>query len=218
MDLILFGMQGAGKGTQGKILAERYGLEIFETGNELRKLAKEDSELGKKVKSIIEAGHLVSNTVVMEIVENFVNNLSAGKNILFDGIPRKTEQAESLNGLLDKHNREYIAVIIDISRETALKRLTTRRICQKCKHVYPVFYQKDHCEVILPDGQICHGELVTRADDNDEAIRTRLEAFETETIPAIKMYQNKLVKIDGETDIKEVTESAIQALDPIMKK
>lgn len=216
MDLIFFGMQGAGKGTLGKSIAKKYKLQIFETGSELRKLAKEDSILGKKIKSIIEAGHLVSNDVVMEIVENFMNNLPEGVNVLFDGIPRKTEQAESLNTLLDKHNRIYKGVLIEIARETALKRLTTRRICQKCKHVYPANYTGDKCEVVTSEGQACEGELITRADDNVEAINTRLEAFEKETVPAIEMYQEKLIKIDGEPTINEVEKLALDALDPIM--
>lgn len=209
-------MQGAGKGTLGKSVAEKFGLQIFETGSELRKLAKEDSELGKKIKTIIEAGHLVSNEVVMEIVENFVNNLKPGINVLFDGIPRKIEQAETLNDLLDKHNRIYKGVLIEISRETALKRLTTRRICQNCKHVYPADYAKDKCEIINHDGKKCEGKLITRADDNVEAINTRLEAFEKETVPAIEMYREKLVIIDGEPAIEEVEKAALKALEPII--
>ncbi len=101
----------------------------------------------------------------MEIVENFLNNLGEGINVLFDGIPRKVEQANSLNALLDKHNRVYKAVLIDITKETALKRLTTRKICKKCKHVYSAAYTKDDCDT-------CGGELITRADDNAEAIKT----------------------------------------------
>lgn len=205
MDLIFFGMQGAGKGTLGKFVAKKYGLQIFETGSQLRQLAQEDSELGKKIKSIIEAGHLVSDDVVMEIVENFLNNLEEGENALFDGIPRKVDQAKLLNDLLEKHNRVYKAVLIDISKETALKRLTTRKICGKCKNVYPATYTKDECEN-------CGGELITRADDNPEAIQTRLDTYEKETIPAIELYNEKLVKIDGEPTIEEVKENAFEIL------
>jgi len=209
MDLIFFGMQGAGKGTLGKAVAEKHGLKVFETGAELRRLAQEDSELGQKVKSIIEAGKLVPNEVVMEIVEDFMNNLPPNTNILFDGIPRKVVQAESLNALLDKHNRKYKAVLIDIQKETALKRLTARRICKDCKAIYPVSYEKDACE--------CGSELVTRADDNPEAIQTRLDAYEQETVPAIEMYNDKLIKIDGEPTIEEVEKSALEILDPTME-
>lgn len=209
MDLIFFGMQGAGKGTLGKAVAEKYQMDFFETGAELRKLSQENSELGQKVKSIIEAGHLVSNEVVMEIVENFMKNITPGKSVLFDGIPRQIEQAQSLNDLLNNHNRTYRAVLIDINKETALRRLTTRRICQNCKTVYPATFTQDKCEK-------CGGELVTRKDDNPEAIQTRLDAFERETIPAIEMYKEKLIKIDGEPTIEKVQELAFAALDPVM--
>ena len=91
----MFGIQGSGKGTQSKILKDYYDMAYFETGAELRKLAQEDSELGKKVKSIIEAGHLVDNDVVMEIVENFMKSVPEGKGVIFDGIPRKMEQKET---------------------------------------------------------------------------------------------------------------------------
>jgi len=184
-------------------------MKIFETGGELRRLAQEDSELGKKVKSIIEAGHLVSNEVVMEIVENFMNNLPEGTDVVFDGIPRKVEQAESLNALLDKHNRTYKAVLIDINKDTALKRLTTRRICRTCKAVYPASYEKNACE--------CGGELITRADDNAQAIETRIDAYMKETVPAIEMYNDKLIKINGEPTIEEVEKLAYETLDPIMQ-
>ncbi|MBI4975313.1 nucleoside monophosphate kinase [Candidatus Peregrinibacteria bacterium] len=217
MDLIFFGMQGAGKGTLGKSIAERYGMKIFETGGELRKLAQEESELGKKIKSIIEAGHLVSDEVVMEIVENFLSHLDKNSSVLFDGIPRKVEQAKLLNDLLLKHNREYKGLLIDIKKETALRRLTTRRICKTCKAVYSADYNKTNCEAKTANGEQCDGELITRSDDNPSAIETRLNAFENETVPAIKIYEDRLIKIDGEPRIEEVEKLAISALDTIMK-
>ncbi len=209
MDLIFFGMQGAGKGTLGKEVAKKYGMQVFETGGELRRLAQEDSELGRKIKSIIEAGHLVSNEVVMEIVENFMNNLPKETAVLFDGIPRKTEQAKLLNEVLKKHNRTYKAISIDINKEIALARLTTRRVCKDCKAVYPVSHDKPNCE--------CGGELVTRADDNPEAIQQRLDVFEQETVPAIEMYSDRLIRVNGEPSIEEVQKLAFEALDSIMQ-
>ena len=125
MNLIFFGIQGSGKGTQAKLLAENHGFEIFETGGELRKLAKEDSALGLKVKSIIESGNLVPTEVVMEIVENFLNNAQSER-IIFDGIPRNLEQSEMLRSLLKNHNIEYTAVHFTLSEEEALKRLMKR--------------------------------------------------------------------------------------------
>ncbi|MFA6528191.1 MAG: nucleoside monophosphate kinase [Candidatus Gracilibacteria bacterium] len=199
MDIILFGMQGSGKGTQGKIFAERHGIQVFETGAELRKLASENSPLGKKVKEIIEAGHLVSNEIVMEIIENFMKTIKPGITVLFDGIPRKTDQAETFDALMKKLGRDFIGVLIEISEESAMKRLTTRRICGKCKEVYPVQYKKDSCEK-------CGGELITRKDDNASAIATRLKAFQEETMPVIKKYQseNKMISVNGDQSIENV--------------
>lgn len=208
MDLIFFGMQGSGKGTLSKAVAERYNLQIFETGGELRKLSSQDSDLARKVKSIIEAGHLVSNEVVMEIVENFMNQLQPNTQIIFDGIPRMVEQAESLNTLLKKYNRTYTGLLLDISEDVALKRLTTRRICEKCKTVYPADYHNETCTN-------CGGNLITRSDDNPEAIKTRLEAFSKETLPAIQLYTDNLIKIDGRSGIEEVKVKAFEELDKI---
>lgn len=210
MDLIFFGMQGSGKGTLGKDIAAKFGLEIFETGAELRKLSKEDSPLARKVKSIIDAGNLVPNEVVMEIVENFMKNIPVETAILFDGIPRMVEQAKSLNALLEKYQHSYTAVLLEIGKETALKRLTTRRICQNDKTVYPGNYEKDSCEK-------CGEKLVTRADDNPEAIETRINLFFEETVPAIKLYKDTMITIDGEESIEEVKEAAIKSLTPLFR-
>jgi len=212
MDLILFGIQGSGKGTQGKVLKEHFDMAYFETGAQLRKLASEESTLGQKVKEIIEAGHLVPNEIVMEIVEDFLSKVPNGKSIIFDGIPRKIVQAESLAKLLDQNNRKYKAVILDLSEEEALNRLTKRRICSDCKEVYPASYKGKNCEK-------CEGELITRTDDNAESIKVRIEAFINETMPVIKMYEEKglLIKINGEQEIDEVTKELIKTLDKILK-
>jgi adenylate kinase len=212
MDILLFGIQGSGKGTQGKILKDYYDMAYFETGAELRKLAKEDSELGNKVKEIIEAGHLVDNDVVMEIVENFMQNVPEGKGIFFDGIPRKIVQKETLDALLNKHDREFKCVILDLSEEQALERLTKRRICNDCKEVYPAKYDKDSCEK-------CNGELITRTDDNAESIKVRLQAFMNETMPVINKYEEegKMIHVDGSKSIEEVDASLKEVLDPILK-
>jgi adenylate kinase len=212
MDLILFGIQGSGKGTQGKILKERYNMAYFETGAELRRLAKEDSDLGKKIKEIIEAGHLVPNEIVMEIVENFLEKIPKEKNVIFDGIPRKMAQAETLDSLLKKHGREYKAVILELSEKVALARLTSRRICPQCKEVYPADYKDNKCKK-------CGAKLVTRSDDNEESIKVRIKAYFDETLPVINMYakKGKLIKINGEQTIEEVSKELFEKLDPIFK-
>jgi adenylate kinase len=212
MDLVLFGIQGSGKGTLGKLVADKYGYEVFETGSELRKLSHQDSELGRKVKSIVEAGHLVPNEVVMDIIENFMENLAAGKEVLFDGIPRKITQAETFDALLKKHNRNFTGILIDLPEEIAIKRLTTRRICEKCKAVYPAKYEKNNCEK-------CDGKLITRNDDNPESIRTRLQAFYSETMPVIERYRqmDKMIIMNGDMGIEDAKNEIFKIIDKLKK-
>src|SRR3989338_10030796 len=147
MDILLFGMQGSGKGTQGKILAEKYGLTVFEMGAELRKLIASGDPLGQKIKAIVDRGDLVDDDTVMEVVSHFVESLSPDHRILFDGIPRTLVQSEKLLALIKKHGHDAFVLNIKISAEEAMKRLTQRRICEQCKEVYPAFYEGEKCSV-----------------------------------------------------------------------
>ncbi len=207
MDLVLFGIQGSGKGTQSKTIAERCGLDIFEAGGELRKISAEDNELGRKVKSIIEAGHLVPTEVVMEIVANFLHRLPNGAAALFDGIPRSDDQQKQFDALMEKEGRDFKGLYIDLTEEQAMHRLTTRRICTKCKEVFPAFYDKDKCEK-------CGGNLITRSDDTPDAIKIRLSTFTEKTLPVIKNYEKrgKILKVKGDQAIANVTSDIMEIL------
>ncbi|MEK9133060.1 MAG: nucleoside monophosphate kinase [Patescibacteria group bacterium] len=208
MDYVLFGIQGSGKGTQGKILAQKIGAAYFETGGELRRLAKEESELGEKIKSIIEAGKLVPNEVVMEIMENFIKTVAGeSKPVIFDGLPRNQHQSDTFEALLQKSGRDYTGLYFELSREEAENRILERRTCSKCKEIFPVFYKGTACEK-------CGGKLVTRADDNSDSIRTRIEIFYKETLPAIGNWKlrGKMLTIDGSKTIGEVTSEMFSAV------
>lgn len=208
MDYVLFGIQGSGKGTQGKILSQRLSAAYFETGGELRRLAHENSPLGEKVKSIIEAGNLVPNEVVMEIVANFVGMETLPKTaIIFDGIPRNKEQSETFESLLKKLGRDYTGIYFKLSREEAENRLLHRRICKLCKTVYPASFTGESCGA-------CGGMLMTRTDDNPESIRTRLDIFFKETMPVIEAWANqgKMIEVDGAKSIDEVTQELVKKL------
>jgi len=196
MDFVFFGIQGAGKGTQSRIAAEKFNLKIFETGAELRKIAAENSPLGAKVKKIIEAGNLVTTEIVMEIVDNFVaGNLN--EKILFDGIPRSLEQKTQFDEILKKRGRDFLGILIDLPIESAKKRLLNRRICADCKKVFGADFENENCDN-------CGGKLQKRADDTEAAILKRLENFAAQTLPAIEKYGEKIVKVDGENSVEKV--------------
>lgn len=211
MDLILFGIQGSGKGTQSQLIAERCSLQIFETGAELRRLAGEDSELGKKVKAIIEAGNLVPTEVVMEIISNFLKNLPAGKSALFDGIPRSDDQQKLFDELMTREGRQFMGLLIELTEEEAIKRLTTRRMCPACKTIFPAAYTAETCS---KDGST----LISRQDDTPDAIRVRLDTFLQKTVPVIEAYkvQGKILVVDGNQTIEAVTKACFEVLTPHM--
>ena len=202
-DIILFGMQGSGKGTQARILAEKFGYKIFETGGQLRKLAAEDSSLGRKIAEITTAGKLVDNEIVMQIVANFLRNLGADESAIFDGIPRSESQRTSLESEFAKVERKPLAIYIKISRDEALTRLLGRKTCANCGKI---FGAKDDSGK-LAECPVCGGELKIRADDTAEAIATRLDVYENETVPAIEKYRDekRLIEVDGTQSVDAVT-------------
>lgn len=186
-DLIFVGIQGSGKGTQAKILAEKKAYKIFETGGELRRIAKEDSPLGHKVKEITERGDLVPNEIVMEIVENFIQNINADDKVIFDGIPRSEEQRVSLEKLLAGKNRNFMALEVKLSEDEAMKRLLKR------------------------------AEIEGRADDNPETIKKRIQNFYDHTEPLLDAWraQDKLIVIDGDQSIEEVAEEIFNKIESL---
>lgn len=207
MDLVLFGMQGSGKGTQSKVIAEHCGLVIFETGAELRRLSSEDSELARKVKAIIESGNLVPTEVVMEIIADFLNRLPEGKSALFDGIPRSDDQKEQFDALMTQKGRSFKGLLIELTEEEAVKRLTTRRMCPTCKTIYPASYTAETC-------QNDNSTLITRQDDTPDAIRVRLDTFLQKTVPVIDAYkaEGKMLIVKGEQPIEQVSKDVQEVL------
>jgi adenylate kinase len=207
-NLILFGRQGSGKGTQARILAEKLNCTIFETGGQLRALATENSELGRKVKQIIETGKLVSDEVIMKIVANFLSKNSG--TAIFDGIPRSESQRILLEQEFKKINPKPLAVVIQLSEAEALKRLLGRKTCAQCGKIFGAKDQianQTNCPV-------CHGELKIRADDTEEAIKTRLKIYTKETLPILKKYhaEDRLIEVDGMQSVENVTAEILKKL------
>ncbi len=205
MDIILFGMQGSGKGTQGKSLAEKHNLKTFDIGNQFRKMIAAGTPTGLLIKEPVENGHLVDDTIVMEVVEDYVKSIGRGQAILFDGVPRTLSQGQKLLDFLAKNNRDAFAVYIKISEDESLTRLSQRRICSVCQGIYPPFYTADICEH-------CGGKLITRADDNSESVKRRIGNYKRETVPVIKSFydRDRLIEVDGEQSIDNVTTEMLE--------
>lgn len=177
MDLVLFGIQGSGKGTQAKRLAEEFGYDIFEAGGELRKIAASGSELGETVKSYIDAGNLVPHEIIMEVVAAAIAQRAADTKILFDGIPRDAAQKKDFDIIMQEAGREFTCVEILLDTEEAVRRIQQRAIEQG------------------------------RADDADmAAIEKRMSIFGEKTRPVIDAYQQAgmLEQIDGLGSMEEV--------------
>ena len=203
-DLILIGKQGAGKGTMGEFLIEEFGFKQFETGGALRKIAQEDSELGRKVKDITTRGDLVPNEIVMEIVREFLKNVPGDTPVLFDGIPRSEIQRESLEAELTNANRDFMALELQLNNDVAIERLTIRCKCNACGKTF--------------GGEVCPAcgstDIFRRADDNEAAIRKRLDNFDLHTAPLLEYWrkEGKLISVDGIGSIEKVWKDVKEAL------
>lgn len=207
MDLILFGVQGSGKGTQARKLAQALGLTIFETGRELRLLAKEATELGQKVRKITESGQLVSDAVVLEIVRSFLQKNSGG--VIFDGIPRSRQQWILLEEECKKGKRRSLALALVLDSKIALERLLERKTCSNCGQI---FGAADKLQSYLCPA--CGGELKVRVDDQAAAIRTRIEIYERETKPLLKEYAaaGRLIEVPAKQAVEAVTAEILTRL------
>jgi adenylate kinase len=204
MQFVLFGPPGAGKGTQAKLLSEKFGIPQISTGDILRNAVKNETELGKKVKAILDKGELVPDEVIVELVEERLKEADAQKGFILDGFPRTLFQAEALDEMLAKNNRDHLLVIrIKVSEEEIVKRLTSRRICEKCGFTYNLIYNPPPA-----DGKCekCGGKIIQRSDDTEETIRKRIRVYIDQTTPVIDFYRSRgnLHEVDGSRPVEEV--------------
>ena len=200
------GPQGSGKGTQARMLAEKYDLEIFETGDVLRKIAKQDTEIGRKINEIMNIkGELVPwDFMKKKILGQKLDELDESKGIIFDGTPRIMEEAEFWNEKLKETERNLGYVFyVNISKEESIKRISSRKQCRENGH--PLIVGKNITE---EDKKcpICGSEVYRREDDTPEKVLNRLEWSEKLLAPVIEYYENKnmLTKINGEQGVEEV--------------
>ncbi len=206
MNIVLLGAPGAGKGTQAKKLVENHGMLHLSTGDLLRAAVKDQTPLGIQAKSYMDAGDLVPDELIINMVKERIQADDAKNGVIFDGFPRTATQAVALDSELAELGQplQYV-VLVDVKSEVIIKRLTTRRTCRDCGYI------GSDADAACPK---CSGEMYQRDDDNEATVTNRLNVYETSTAPLIDYYRGKdlLVTIDGDRPVDEVYADVVTAL------
>jgi len=212
MRIVLMGPPGAGKGTQAKRLTERFGMKHLSSGDILRAERSSGSELGRKLKTYMDAGELVPDEIVVEIMAGAIAAADAEGGLLLDGFPRTVPQAEALDRQLARRRPLEAVLVIDVPDARLVARIAGRRSCPRCGRVY-------HLEHLPParPGRCddCGGELRQRDDDTEAVVRERLSAYHRQTAPVIAYYADaarELIRVDGDAPPEAVTERIVEAL------
>ena len=211
LNIVLLGISGSGKGTQAKVLYEKYNLEYIGTGNLLREFSNEDNVAAKRLKKELAEGRLAPTWLPFYLWMDKLAHVSEDKGVLFDGSPRKLSEAQLLTDVLDWYQRDNLkAILIEISEEESFKRLINRRTCGKCKK--SAYVEKEKEEAIC---DYCGGLMDIRPEDNPESIKTRIKWFKEEVSQVIQFFEKhgKLIRINGNQPIVKVSEDIIRALE-----
>jgi adenylate kinase len=214
-DLLIFGPPGAGKGTQGALLADRLGLVRLSTGDALRDAVRRGTPTGREAQRYMDAGELVPDDVLLGMVRDFLQGAAADRGVIFDGFPRTLPQARGLDELLRGLGRPLAAVLVlDVDEDALVRRLAGRRSCAGCGATFNVEFDPPHVEGRCNG---CGGELVLRPDDEPATVRRRLQVYGEQTAPLLEYYAAAPVpvrRVDGQQSVRAVQEELARALRP----
>ena len=213
MKIVMLGAPGAGKGTQAKMISEKYGIPHISTGDIFRANIKENTELGQKAKGYMDKGLLVPDELVVDLVVDRLAQDDAKKGYVLDGFPRTIPQAEALTDALAKIGEKLdYAIDVDVPDENIVTRMSGRRACVKCGGTYHIKYNPTKEEGIC---DACGGELVQRKDDAPETVQARLAEYHEMTEPLKDFYSNlgKLVIVEGQEEVADTTALVFKALE-----
>jgi adenylate kinase len=206
LNLILLGPPGSGKGTQGERLQADFRLPYYATGDILRAAVRDGTDLGRTAKEYMDRGDLVPDEVIIGVIAERVESPEAADGFILDGFPRTTAQAEALDEAMDRLGRELTAaILIEVSDEEVVRRLSGRRTCVKGGHIFHVDFDPPKKEGVC---DVCGGELVIRDDDKPDVVRHRLEEYHSKTEPLVSYYEEKgiLRRVDGDHPPEEVSD------------
>jgi len=210
MIVVLLGPPGAGKGTQGEIIAQRLGVPKIATGDVLRAAVRDGTEQGLAAKAYMDRGDLVPDAVILGIMKEVMSSPATAKGAILDGVVRTVPQAEGLTMMLAELGRKVDKFLLfDVPEDELVNRLGGRVVCESCQTPYKGLEPGTKCER-------CGGTLVRRKDDEPESIRNRLKVYQAQTEPVIDWAKEKkmgLVKIDATGDVDEITERTMKALE-----
>lgn len=203
---IFLGAPGTGKGTQAKILGEKLGIPQVSTGDILRQAVRDKTVLGLKAKEKMDAGELVSDDIVIGLVNERLALSDCNGGALLDGFPRTIKQAEKLAGIIEKSTKPLDFIVnIDLDDETIVERITARRVCPVCDAVYHLKHKMPSKEGICDNDS---SDLIIREDDKEEIVRERLRVYRDESAPLIGYYKNSdgYFNIDGSKSVNEISD------------
>jgi adenylate kinase len=203
MRLIMLGPQGAGKGTQAKRLAEKYGIPHIATGDIFRWAMRQDDDLGKEVREYVDAGHLVPDELTLRVVSERLDRPDVDEGFILDGFPRNLRQADGLDEVLaSKGVALERALVIEVPEEISLRRALGRRVCEDCGTTY----HQDNPPREDWTCDKCGGRVVPRSDDSEANIRDRLRTYHEQTEPLKEYYRDRgqLLEMDGRASADEV--------------
>ena len=210
MNIILMGCPGAGKGTQSVKLQEVFHLKHISTGDVLRGEIASGSELGRQIAGIINQGNLVPDQLMISILEKIVS--ATDKGIIFDGFPRTVAQAQALDDMMQRLQRQISQVImISLPENEVVGRITSRRQCRKCGEILHV--EPNAGSTVCP---VCGGELYTRPDDTPERVKHRLEVYHQDTLPVKNYYQNSGKYI--EINVNKTPQQVFKDIQTVLEK